>query len=152
MHHAIKLVISTYCMHALPDVTDPSIPIHQRVVPFQFTFYNYEARSKYKGPVNNSQNPFIGRGKPWMSHSFYTHEYGYKMCIGVAPQGVFEGTGTHLSLYAFLMKGDYDNNLSWPFRGAVYLKLINQLDPNDGHYRGKPIVFDNDIPSVCCTK
>ena len=74
------------------------------------------------------------------------------MCIGVAPQGVFEGKGTHLSLYAFLMKGDYDNNLPWPFRGTVHLRLINQLDLNEGHYRGKPIVFDNTIPSVCCAR
>ena len=140
------------CTGTALNITNSSTPPLQRVVPFQFTFNKYESRSQFVSQIKNSQKPYLVTDESLKSHPFYTHEYGYKMCIGVAPQGVYEGKGTHLSLYAYLMKGDYDNNLPWPFRGMVYLELINQLNPNEGNYQGKPIEFDNNLPSIACAR
>ena len=137
----------------MPAVTNPSTLPPERVVPFQFTFYKYDSRSKFVSQIKNSQKPYLVIDECLKSHPFYTHKHGYKMCIGVAPQGVYEGKGKYLSLYAYLMKGEYDNNLPWPFRGTVHLQLINQLDPNEGHYnQGAPIELNNNIPSVCCAR
>ena len=39
-----------------------------------------------------------------------------------------DGEGTHVSVYASLMKGDNDDSLSWPFTGTVTFELLNQLE------------------------
>ena len=31
----------------------------------------------------------------------------------------YRGSGTHLSVYAQLMRGEYDNELEWPFEGDI---------------------------------
>ena len=59
--------------------------------------------------------------KMWFSPSFYTHPNGYRMCLRVEA----EDNG-HLSVYAYLMKGVYDDSLPFPFRGTVTVQLINR--------------------------
>ena len=73
--------------------------------------------------------------KMWFSPSFYTHPNGYRMCLRVDA----EDNG-HLSVYAYLMKGVYDDSLPFPFRGTVTVQLINRdkLHQCD-------IVFDENI-------
>ena len=61
------------------------------------------------------------------SSPFYTHKGGYKMCIRVYSNGHGEGTGSHISTYMNLMKGDYDDNLEWPIQGKMTFELLNQL-------------------------
>ena len=57
---------------------------------------------------------------------FYTHKYGYKMCLRLYPLGDGMGKNTHISLFFVVMKGEYDNLLPWPFANGVSLTLINQ--------------------------
>ena len=65
----------------------------------------------------------------WFSPPFYTHKHnGYKMCISIDCGGSDEGTGTHVSVYANLMKGENDDDLRWPFRGTVTIQLLNQRE------------------------
>ena len=40
----------------------------------------------------------------WHSNSFYTHNYGYKMCLNVYANGHGDGDGTHVSVFMFLIK------------------------------------------------
>ena len=75
------------------------------------------------------------KSKCWLSTPFYTHFGGYKMCLSVYPNGVREGAGTHVSVYAYLMKGKNDANLVWPFRGEITLELLNQKE-NRAHHKG----------------
>ncbi len=63
----------------------------------------------------------------WCSPSFYTSNKGYKMCIKVI------NYSTHVSLSAYLMKGDNDDSLSWPFTGTVTIELLNQLEDKNHH-------------------
>ena len=61
----------------------------------------------------------------WYSSPFYTHNRGYKFCLTVYPNGYSRGSGSHLSVYAALMRGKYDNELEWPFEGDVRVELLN---------------------------
>ena len=61
--------------------------------------------------------------KKWASKSFYTHPGGYKMCLNVYANGIGKGRNSHISVFANLMKGDFDGELRWPFRGDVIVSL-----------------------------
>ena len=47
----------------------------------------------------------------WYSPPFYTHTHGYRMCIRVDAKGNGDGKGTHLSVFANLMEGPFDDYL-----------------------------------------
>ena len=62
---------------------------------------------------------------------FYTHSHGYKFCVNVYPQGIGDGEGTHVSVYACLVKGPFDDHLKWPFRGEITIQIVNQDGDHD---------------------
>ena len=72
-------------------------------------------------------------GDDWYSEPFYTHPHGYKMRLKVSANGSGSGKGTHVSVYGCLMRGKFDDHLSWPFRGDITVKLINQVHDNNHH-------------------
>jgi len=76
----------------------------------------------------------------WYSPPFYTHPQGYKMCLAVCANGHGDGEGTHTSVYAYLMRGEFDDYLKWPFRGCVVIQLCNQLQ--DKFHHGHTIDFN----------
>ena len=61
----------------------------------------------------------------WYSLPFYTHNRGYKFRLQVYSNGAGTGSGTHISVYAQLMRGEYDNELEWPFEGDIRVELLN---------------------------
>ncbi len=61
----------------------------------------------------------------WISEPFYSRG-GYKMVLNVYPYGNQGGSGTHLSLYISILKGEYDHQLKWPFLGEVTITLVDQ--------------------------
>ena len=67
----------------------------------------------------------------WYSPPFYTHPRGYKMCLRVYANGFGDGENSHVSVYVYMMKGEYDDSLKWPFRGAITIQLLNQTGGND---------------------
>ena len=60
------------------------------------------------------------------SAPFYTHRFGYKLCLRVYLNGDGTGKGTHISFFLNLMRGDYDAMLSWPFQQRVTMMLLDQ--------------------------
>ena len=72
-------------------------------------------------------------GTLFFSPAFYTSEGGYKMCIRVVPNGDGQGKDSHISVYAVVMKGEYDDNLQWPIQGIVTVELLNQLSDRLHH-------------------
>ena len=72
------------------------------------------------------------------SPPFYSHPHGYKLCIKVYANGYGVFKDTHISIWAILMRGDYDNNLQWPFEGDIVVELLNWREDNQ-HYRGNMI-------------
>ena len=97
------------------ESANPNIP------PIDFTMTDFE---KHKQDDDD-----------WYSEPFYTHLHGYKMCLKVYANGRDEGKGTHVSLGACLMRGDFDNFLKWPFRGDITVAVLNQLTEEDHVYR-----------------
>ena len=69
----------------------------------------------------------------FFSPAFYTSRGGYKMCIRVVANGDGQGKDTNISVYAVVMKGDYDDNLKWPITGTVTVELLNQLEDTNHH-------------------
>ena len=70
----------------------------------------------------------------WYSPPYYTHLLGYKMCVNVDVRP----TDKLLDVFSYLLPGEYDDGLKWPFRGTVVVRLLNQLS-DDNHY---DYVFD----------
>ena len=105
----------------------------QRATRFKFRVTNFVSRKK-----NNYVEENV----------FYTFPGGYKMCIFVHTNGKGEGEGTHISVYAYLMRGEYDDHLFWPFTGTVTVELLNQLKDKN-HYAS---VFDYGACTIFSTR
>lgn len=48
------------------------------------------------------------------------------MFLVVYVSGWGAGEGSHVSLFLYLLQGEYDDNLLWPFQGYITLQLVNQ--------------------------
>ena len=83
----------------------------------------------------------------WYSPPFYTHLGGYRMCLRVDANGYGDGKGTHVSVFVYLTRGEFDDLLKWPFRGDVTI----QLKKNDPPHHQMIILLNDDIPNkyVC---
>ena len=64
---------------------------------------------------------------------FYTHPNGYHMALRVDANGQGACKGTHVSVYAAILEGEYDAGLKWPFVGKVRVTLLNQLQDMNHH-------------------
>ena len=71
----------------------------------------------------------------WFSPPLYTHSQGYKICFAVYPNGDGAGNNTHISVYTYLMPGEFDDTLTWPIRGEIRYQLLNQED-GENHKAG----------------
>ena len=81
----------------------------------------------------------------WYSDPVYSHFGGYKMCLRVDANGFEDGKGTHVSVYIYLMRGDNDDSLKWPFKGTIKVSLLNQLEDGQHHTR-KPWSPNHAVP------
>ena len=106
------------------------------VPPFLFTFSNYQ---HYK------MNDMV-----YSSPSFYSHAGGYKFRIMIYPNGVYEGKGSHVSIFVAIVKGEYDDTLVWPFQGRVTLGLRKPWSSDVVH--GMTVTYDDHAPKKCCSK
>lgn len=79
--------------------------------PFYFALSNFELHKK---------NDLV-----WVGPPFYSGPMGYKMRFIVHPYGVEAGKGSHVSVFAAILKGEYDADLKWPFRGTVKLEVYD---------------------------
>ena len=80
----------------------------------------------------------------WFSSPFYTHNRGYKFRLIVYPNGSGTGSGSHLSVYAELMRGEYDNELEWPFEVDIRVELLNWRADKNHHSDVTPFNRYND--------
>lgn len=112
------------------------IPISNRTIPYQFTFTDYERR--------------LASPEIWFSDQFYTHPNGYKFTMRVAPEGLGNGRATHVSVHAYLMRGEHDDTLQWPLRGTITVQLLNQAS-DQFHYE-QTSEFTNRTPMLYCAR
>ena len=78
------------------------------------------------------------------SPAFYASPGGYKMCICVYANGNGNGEGTHVSVFGYLMRGENDDHLPWPFTGTVTVELLNQLKDDNHHSQKTTFPPDDD--------
>ena len=100
------------------------ILISSHHVPIQFIMTQYFTHKKNKDQ--------------WYSSPFYTGPGGYKMCIRVDANDSDadthgNGAGTHVSVFVYLMRGEYDSRLVWPFRGDITIQLVNHKYDHNHH-------------------
>ena len=76
---------------------------------------------------------YMKQNSEYLSPPFYTHPRGYKLHLSVFANGRNNGKGTHVSIYATLMRGEYDDQLKWPFEGDVVVELCNWKE-DKGHH------------------
>ena len=88
----------------------------------------------------------------WYSSPFYTHNRGYNFRLEVHPNGYDDGSGTHLSVYAVLMVGEYDNELVWPFEGDIEVELLNWKEDDNHHYDTTPFNRYYDSDGTCSSR
>ncbi|XP_078355844.1 TNF receptor-associated factor 6-like [Oculina patagonica] len=65
------------------------------------------------------------------SAPFYTDRTGangFKLKVKLYPNGDGSGKNTHLSVFIFVMKGEYDAILPWPFKKKLKFTLIDQQE------------------------
>ena len=73
--------------------------------------------------------------RSWSRKPFYTHPQGYKMTLSVKPEG------SHLTAFIYIIEGEYDNQLEWPYRGTIVIQLLHQEDTKK--YVIKLLSFNN---------
>ena len=87
---------------------------HSNIVPVRFVMTDFVAKRKL--------------GEVWVSPPFYSRPRGHKMCLKVYTNGRNDGENTHLSVYIQIIRGEFDDELDWPFKGTLY---VGVLDHND---------------------
>ena len=98
------------------------------------------------GPVEITMTNFHQHknDEVWYSQPFYTHPHGYKMCLNLSPNGYGSGKGTHLGVFFHLMRGEFDDQLKWPFRGDITYQLVDQK--GDKHHDVNTTHFNDRVP------
>ena len=90
-------------------LAEPSVPI----APTTLTVTEVKRRTKQR--------------VEWYSPFFLSHSQGYQLQLRVDCGGVLDGKDSHLSVYVYLTKGEYDKSLKWPFEGSVTVRLLDQV-------------------------
>ena len=129
----IVTVYSTPLLHLTPAWQD-SLSTTQSGA--QFTISEYSKRKQFD---NEHFSP-----------PFTTSPQGYRLCLVVFAKGKDSDKGSHLSIYALIMKGQHDDHLQWPFTGIIIIELLNWLE-DKGHYK-KTLSIDTNNDFVRVTK
>ncbi len=114
------------------------------------TWYKHDAHSAALPCIRTFDNFSVYKttNATWWSQPFYTSaKNGYKLQLKVYANGDKSGAGTHLSLYVCLMKGDNDDNLSWPFNNNFTVQLLNW--PSDNGHKERTIRFHIAPLQIC---
>ena len=82
-------------------------------------------------------------GDCWFSPPFYSHIGGYKISLHVYANGCGNGKATHVSVFYCLNRGEYDDQLKWPFCGGITIQLLNQSS-DEGHWE-EAVCFDDTL-------
>ena len=117
--HHLQLAIDTVHQQQITIRDQESIQALSRGMPMKYKFTKYD---QHKSADDIVHIP-----------AFYTSPGGYKMSIDMYANGDGESKDSHVSVYAYLMKGENDDHLPWPFTGRVTIELLNQLEDKN-HY------------------
>lgn len=72
------------------------------------------------------------------------------MCVHVCANGYGECKGTHVTVSVQLMKGEFDDQLKWPFRGQIIVQLLSQVDMEYTEFKYTFIKSVPDYDTISC--
>ena len=117
----------------------------QRYIASQFAVYDYKLAQMeaqlFCPPCKLTMSSYFkhkASRDEWFSPPFYSRPGGYKLCLKVNTNGDRDGTGSHVSVYVYLMRGENDDRLVWPFQATLKIQLVNHKK----HNRSKIVEFD----------
>ncbi|XP_064384820.1 TNF receptor-associated factor 4-like [Halichondria panicea] len=84
----------------------------------------------------------------WLSPPVYTHHQGYKLRLGVYANGHGVGEGSHVAVSVYIIKGEFDNYLKWPFRGVIWFRLLDQVKGEE--HRCGSNTYDEKVSGRLC--
>uniref|UniRef100_T1D122 TRAF-5 n=1 Tax=Dendrocoelum lacteum TaxID=27895 RepID=T1D122_9PLAT len=85
------------------------------------------------------QEAKCGGNNELISECFYVFRPGYNMSLKVFLNGDGRATNKYLSTFFVINKGEYDSQISWPFKSRVLLSILsNNLSKEDIVVRMKP--------------
>ena len=99
----------------------------RRIVSQEITSYDGDFIWKITDYARRFEDALSGREFSLYSPAFYTSRHGYKVGAKVYLNGDGIGSGTHMSLFFVVMKGEFDALLTWPFQQKVRFSLLNQV-------------------------
>ena len=67
------------------------------------------------------------------------------MCLCINANGWGNSSSHHVGVGVFLMRGEFDDHLQWPFKGIVTVQLINQRE--GGEHLEKNVMNEEDWKS-----
>ena len=89
--------------------------------------YQYSHSCSFAWKITKVHQKKLAARNVLYSPPFYTGKNGgYKLCLFLYMDGDGSGKGTHLSFYIAVMRGEYNAQLTWPFRQKVTLILQDQ--------------------------
>lgn len=115
---------------------------------YENTSYNGRLLWKIDDVVKRLDKAKNGKITALHSAPTFTEVYGYKFCGRLYLNGDGVGKCTHISLFFVLMKSEYDNLLMWPFRKAIRMRLLNQIDREKDVFES----FESNVNSSSFTK
>ena len=104
----------------------------------QFTLSNYAMLKR-----NN---------KSWFSPPFYTRQQGYRMCLTVLTNGEGVGTGQYVAVYLHIMRGEFDDILTWPFKGELAVELLSQQNEGNPPPHSYTVRYTEATPRKCASR
>ena len=103
-----------------------------RSPPLKSTFYSKEIQSSsgiFEWTIENISWKKLDAERDYIteiySDPFFTHEKGYKICLRIDPIGNDSQKNYYMSLFLCVMRGPFDDLLSWPMGLHLILELIN---------------------------
>ena len=83
----------------------------------------------------------VRQGDNWFSQPFYSAPGGYKLCLQVdARRRIGKEERKYVSVNVFLMKGENDDRLQWPFQHTMTCRLLNWKQ--DSNHSSETITFE----------
>lgn len=110
-----------FAVQSIRSLIDETFYLKKIGQPITFQMINY---SDYKRS-----------GKVWYSPPFYVAD-GYKMCLAVYAGGIGIGRGSCLSIALCLMKGEFDDELTWPVDLPFHL-IVEVVRQNEAPESGR---------------
>lgn len=123
-------LVSAQVQHLLKTLTIREIEmdeLRREVEHLKEQLASSKALSYQESGIFVLRNPKHYKTAPWCSPPFLSRPHGYKMGFKV----LFKAGS--LQMFVYLIGGEYDDKLSWPFQGNISIMVLNQLQDQSSH-------------------